>query len=100
MSGKVSKGIRKFFLRVFRHEKLQEAIFVFLFAGAMLMGNWVCGEHWVLGFVLGAVVFGFFTLGFQWLIGDVEFGEVGEAIGGAWQRLRLLQSVSSPVYPL
>jgi hypothetical protein len=74
--------IQTLFFRVFHHEKLQEAIFLLLFATAQIIGNWVCGKHWVLGFFLGTLVFGFFALGFQWLIGDVEFGKVGETIVG------------------
>src|ERR1700692_1924709 len=78
----IGNGIRTFFWRVFHHEKLQEAIFVFLFAGAMLIGEWVCGDRWIVGFFLGTVIFGFLALGFQWLIGDIEFGGVGESIAG------------------
>ncbi len=80
--GTISNVIRTFFWRVFHHEKLQEAIFAFLLVSAMLIGQSVCGKHWVLGFFLGTAVFGFFALGFQWLIGDIEFGGVGESFVG------------------
>lgn len=73
-------GIKRFILAVFHHERLQGSIYVFLFATAMLIGNWVCGKQWVLGFFLGSVVFAIFTFAFLWLIGDIEFGKVGEVI--------------------
>jgi hypothetical protein len=75
-------GIQRLFLRIFHHEKLQEAIFLFLLVSAMIIGEWACGGHWVLGFFLGAAIFGTFALAFQWLIGDVEFGKVSEANAG------------------